>query len=121
MEAADEASKKEEELLVRYREHLMKCKIYAPQDGMVAYAVAKSSWYREEIRAGAAARPQQTLLTLPNLKKMMVTTAVHESVLDQVKIGLPVAITVDAFADRVYGGYGTLYRGPAGSGQLDEF
>ena len=104
MEAADEASKKEEELLVRYREHLEKCKIYAPQDGMVAYAVETNHWRSVEIRAGAAVRPQQTLLTLPNLKKMKVTTAVHESVLFQVEIGLPVTITVDAFQDRSYQG-----------------
>ncbi len=104
MEAANEASKKEEELLTRYKDHLGKCKIYAPQDGMVAYATPTSHWRREEIRAGAAARPQQTLLTLPNLTKMKVTTAVHESVLDQVKIGLPTTITVDAFPDRGYQG-----------------
>ena len=104
MEAADEASKKEQELLVRYREHLEKCKIYAPQDGMVAYAIETNHWRSVEIRAGAAVRPQQTLLTLPNLKKMKVTTAVHESVLFQVEIGLPVTITVDAFQDRSYQG-----------------
>jgi RND family efflux transporter MFP subunit len=104
MEAADEALKKEEELLARYKKDVEKSKIYSPQDGMVAYATERSHWYRREIRAGAAVRPQQTILTLPNLKKMKVTTAVHESVLDQIKIGLPATITVDAFPDRSYKG-----------------
>ena len=104
MEAADEALKKEEELLARYKKDVAKSKIYSPQDGMVAYAVETNHWRREEIRAGAAVRPRQTVLTLPNLKKMKVNTAVDESVLDQVKVGLPVAITVDAFPDRGYVG-----------------
>jgi len=103
-EAADEALKKEQELLARYKNDVDKSKIYAPQDGMVAYAILRSHWYRQEIRAGAAVRPQQTILTLPNLKKMKVTTTVHESVLDQIKIDLPATITVDAFPDRSYKG-----------------
>jgi len=104
MEAANQAMLKEDERLARYREQVTKCKIFAPQDGMVAYAVATHSWYREEIREGAAVRPQQRILTLPNLRKMQVKTAVHESVLDQIALGLPATIRVDAFPDRVYRG-----------------
>lgn len=104
MEAADEALKKEEELLARYREYVEKCKIYAPQDGMVAYAVSRNSWRTEEIREGASVRLRQILLTLPNLTRMQVKTAVHESVLDQIKPDLPATIRVDAFPDKSYRG-----------------
>jgi len=104
LDAANQALEKEQERLERYQEQLAKCKIYAPQDGMVAYAVSQSRYYREEIREGAAVRPRQQLLSLPNLTKMQVKTAVHESVLDQIRQGLPATVRVDAFADRVYHG-----------------
>ncbi len=103
MDAAAEALEKEEELLARYTDQVEKCKIYAPQDGMVAYATG-NRWNREEIRAGAPVRPRQAILSLPNLQRMQVKTAVHESVLDRIKKGLNASIRVDAFPDRQYNG-----------------
>jgi len=104
LDAANQALAKEEERLARYREQLEKCKIYAPQDGMVAYAVSSNRYSREEIREGVAVRQRQRLLTLPNLTQMQVRTAVHESVLDQIRPGLRTTVRLDAFADRVYRG-----------------
>jgi RND family efflux transporter MFP subunit len=104
MEAAVEALKKEEDRLQRYRGQIDKGKMYAPQDGMVAYSSAQSRWYRQEIRAGAAVRPQQPILTLPNLQRMQVKVSVHESVLDQVTQDLPATVVVDVFRDRSYPG-----------------
>jgi len=104
LHAANELLKKEEERLARYREQVKKCKIYAPQDGMVAYAVSRSRYYSVEIREGAPVRPQQKILELPNLSKMQVKTAVHESVLDQIKPGLKATIRVEPFPDRIYQG-----------------
>ena len=104
MIAAEESLKKEEELLARYKSQVEKCKIYAPQDGMVAYATGRSRYYREEIRPGAAVRPRQPILTLPNLQRMQVRTTVHESVLDQITKGLTVSIRVDAFPEKNYSG-----------------
>jgi RND family efflux transporter MFP subunit len=95
---------KEEEVLARYQEQIKKCKIYAPQDGMVAYATGNNRFRREEIRPGAEMRPRQTILTLPNLEKMQVKTAVHESVLDQIRRGLAATIRVDAFPEVRYRG-----------------
>ncbi len=102
-DAAQESLTKETELLARYEDQLQKCKIYAPQDGMIAYASGQSR-YREEIRPGAAVRRRQPIMNLPNLKRMQVKTSVHESVLDQIKKGLKVSIRVDAFPDRHYQG-----------------
>jgi len=103
LNAANEHLKKEEERLVRYKEQIDKCKISAPQDGMVAYAVA-DRYYGEEIREGAAVRPRQKILSLPNLSQMQVKTSVHESVLDQVKPDLSAGVRVDAFPERLYRG-----------------
>lgn len=102
-DAAAETLNKSEELLARYQDQMGKCKILAPQDGMVAYATG-NRWNREEIRAGAPVRPRQTILSLPNLQRMQVKTSVHESVLDRIKKGLKASIRVDAFPDRQYHG-----------------
>jgi RND family efflux transporter MFP subunit len=104
LDAANEELKKEEETLAHCREQPDKCKINAPEEGLVAYALSDNRYYRDEIRVGAPARPRQHLLSLPNLKQMQVKTAVHESVLDQIKPGLSATIRVDAFPDRVYHG-----------------
>jgi len=104
MEAADESMKKEQERLERYQENVRNCKMYSPEDGMVAYQISQSRWHRAEIRAGAAVWPNQTIMTLPSLTQMQVKTAVHESVLDQIKVGLPATIRLDAFQERSYRG-----------------
>ena len=104
MDGAARALTKEDELLERYRVQLEKCKIYAPQDGMVAYATQSRWSSRGAIAVGTAVHERQHLLSLPNLTKMQVKTSVHESVLDQIKTGLPATIRLDAFADRAYSG-----------------
>lgn len=98
-----EQLKKEEERLARYQQQLIECKIYAPQDGMVAYAAPGSS-RDEEIAEGVPVRPRQHILSIPNLRTMQVETSVHESALDRIQTGLKVNVTVDAFPDRQYTG-----------------
>lgn len=100
MAARSEAFKKEEELLARFKLHLERCKLYAPQDGMVAYETSRDS----EIREGAVIRQRQHLMSLPNLTQMQVRVNVHESVLDRIKVGQKASITIDAFAEREYTG-----------------
>ncbi|MEM7232515.1 MAG: efflux RND transporter periplasmic adaptor subunit, partial [Planctomycetota bacterium] len=99
MDAADQSLRKEEERLARYKQQIVNGKIYAPVSGMVAYSTLRSRYSREEIRPGAQVRLRQTILTIPNLKRMKVATNVHESVLDQVKKGLKATIKVDPFPD----------------------
>lgn len=100
MRAEDESYKKEKERLDRYQTQLAKCKIYAPQSGLVAYPISKSY----EVREGLPALFRQRLLSIPNLDSMQVETSIHESALDQVRLGLPVRVTVDAFPNRSYRG-----------------
>ncbi len=104
-DSANRAHEKENERYERYTLQLEKCKIYAPQDGMVAYAMGDGRSNRgSAIEEGAFVRERQEILTLPNLSSMQVNTAVHESVLDQVRPGLKAVVRVDAFADRSYQG-----------------
>ncbi len=100
LDAANQTLKKAEERLARFEKQIERCTIVAPQDGMVAYAPVDR--FNEEIREGAAIRPRQRILSLPNLERMQVKTSIHESVLDQMKPGLRAGVRVDAFPDRRY-------------------
>jgi HlyD family secretion protein len=101
-DAANQRLAKEEERLALLKTQLEKCKIYAPHDGMAVYA--DQDRRSSEIAEGTFVRERQSLLTLPDLSKMQVKTAVHESVLNQVEPNQPVSVRVDAFSDRVYRG-----------------
>ena len=103
--AAERSEAKEKEKLDRYNAQLERCKIYAPHDGMVVYATERRRGGSSSVIAeGAYVRERQSLLKLPDLSSMQVKTGVHESVLDQVRAGLPCTIRVDAFPERVYRG-----------------
>jgi RND family efflux transporter MFP subunit len=94
-----------EKRLARFKEQLEKCKIYAPQSGMVAYHVEASRWGSSSaIAEGVAVRYRQPILSIPDLKCMQVKTAVHESVIDSVKAGMTASVRLDAFPDRIYSG-----------------
>ncbi len=104
-DSAKRAYEKEQERYDRYKEQLEKCKIYAPQDGMVAYAMEGGRrGGGSVIEEGAFVRQRQKILTIPDLSSMQVSTSVHESVLDQVHKGLKAVIRVDAFPERSYQG-----------------
>ena len=103
--AAERALTTEMEKLERYKMLLTKCKIVAPHQGMAVYAMEEDRRSSSSgIAEGAFVRERQRILTLPDLSKMQVKTSVHESILDQVRAGLPVTIKIDAFADRTYRG-----------------
>ena len=59
-DSAELSLKREEERLTRYREQLEKCKIYAPQDGMVAYHVDANRWGQSSHDRRGSAGPQST-------------------------------------------------------------
>ncbi|MBM4093448.1 MAG: HlyD family efflux transporter periplasmic adaptor subunit, partial [Planctomycetes bacterium] len=103
MESSARTLEREEDRLARYRAQLDKCKIYAPQDGMVAYAVESDRWGSSStIAEGVAVRERQHLLSIPDLKHAQVKTAVHESVVDRVKAGMNATVRVEAFPNRQF-------------------
>ena len=103
--AADVSLDKEEEKLKKYTEQLEKCKIFAPHDGMATYAVASSRYSRSAVIAeGAMVRERQKIITLPDLTRMQVQTAVHESVLHHIHEGLRATITIEPFPDKKFKG-----------------
>lgn len=79
------------------------CVIYAPQDGMVVYA---REGRRGEVRveAGAEVSNQQRLIELPDFSAWQSETSVHESMVQQVREGQKVFITLDAFPGKMIEG-----------------
>ncbi|MFO7907939.1 MAG: efflux RND transporter periplasmic adaptor subunit [Planctomycetota bacterium] len=105
LEAAERSLEREKERLARYEEQLKKCKIHAPQKGMVAYHTEnRRRGSSTEIAEGVALRPRQTILSIPDLSRMQVDTSVHESVVDRVKAGMKANIGLDALPGRNYEG-----------------
>jgi multidrug efflux pump subunit AcrA (membrane-fusion protein) len=97
--------------LTRFKEiadEIKKCKLVAPQDGMVVYYVP------EQVRFGASqqyivaqgepVREGQKLMSIPDLSKMQVVIRVPEALVTQVRPGLPAVLRVDAFPDRALRG-----------------
>lgn len=109
---AELASKREQESLqeARYVKYLAQreaCVIKATQPGLVLYASSggDNRWGNEErIREGVQVRERQPILTLPDLDQMGARVNIHESVVDKVRPGQRVTVTVDAMPEQPVGG-----------------
>jgi multidrug efflux pump subunit AcrA (membrane-fusion protein) len=88
------------------QDEIKKCKLYAPQDGLVVYYVAEQTRWgvgRQAIVAqGEAVAENQKLMQIPDLKHMLVNTKVHEAQASRVHENLPATVRVltETLADR---------------------
>ncbi len=93
----------EEKQLKELYEQLDKCQIRAPRPGLVVYGGGGEVMYwrgEEQIREGATVRERQTVITVPDMRKMCVKVKIHESSIKKIQKGQKVRITADAFPDR---------------------
>lgn len=89
--------------LERDEKNLAACKIYAPQDGLVVYAVSDNRFSAESlIEEGATVRNRQELIKLPNTSQMKVTVKIHESNINLVRAGQPALVVLDSAPDVPY-------------------
>jgi multidrug resistance efflux pump len=91
-------------------EEIAKCKIYAPQDGMVVYYVPEqargmSGSQQSIVAQGEPVREGQKLMQIPDLKHMLVNTKVHEALVTKVHHDQPALIRVDSSNGRVLHGH----------------
>jgi HlyD family secretion protein len=94
-----------EEKLQRDQKNLEATKIYAPQDGLVVYAVSDSHFSSESlIEGGAIVRKRQELIKLPDLSHMKVMVKIHESHVNMIRPGLPAFVVLDSAPDERYRG-----------------
>lgn len=96
-----ESAKSELELeqyqLQRYERQLKNVTVLAPQDGMVVYAKNDYDDDSSRIRVGASVHYQQRLIDLPDFSSWRIEARIHESLIQQVKMGQKATINIDAF------------------------
>lgn len=93
----------EERQLTELKEQLGKCVIKAPRPGLVVFGSGGEVRYwrdEEQIREGVTVREGQTILTIPDMRKLCIKVRIHESYIKKVQKGQHVHITADAFPDR---------------------
>jgi HlyD family secretion protein len=84
------------------QEQLDKCVLTAKKSGLVVYGGDDQNNYgnQEPIREGATVRERQTIITIPELRRMSVNVKIHESYIKKIKVGQKARITVDAYPDQ---------------------
>ena len=88
-------------------EQIDKCRLKATKSGLVVYGGGGDQFNyggEERIREGATVRERQSIITIPDMTRMSVRVAIHESYIKKVKKGQRVRVTLDAFPDKTLTG-----------------
>lgn len=70
------------------------CVIKAEKSGMVIFPSAAAWKASPDITEGATVHKDQVMLLMPDLQKMQVKVAIHESVVDRVKLGMKAKVSI---------------------------
>lgn len=91
---------------VDLEDQLAKAVIRAPQDGLVVYASSVGSHWRrgDPIGPGRQVRFGETMVLLPDTRRMVASLLVHEAQIGQVQVDQPAAVTIDARPGRPVAG-----------------
>ncbi len=83
---------------------IKKCRLAAPQDGLVVYYAADQMRWgigRQSLVAqGESVAENQKLMQIPDLKHMLVNAKIHEALVGRVHKGQPATVRVDATGNR---------------------
>ena len=94
--------------LDRDLQQLKLTKIFAPQDGLVVYAIPSGGGGRggsdSMIEEGATVRNRQELIKLPDVADMKLQVRIHESHINQIRLGQPAYIVLDSMPDQRFSG-----------------
>ncbi|HUR27911.1 MAG TPA: efflux RND transporter periplasmic adaptor subunit [Planctomycetota bacterium] len=92
----------EKEKLTKLETQIEKARIRAPRAGMLVYAQRDSD--EPPIHEGTEVREREIIASIPSADGMKAQAKLHESVLDQVKIGMPCTVKVEAIPGREFTG-----------------
>jgi HlyD family secretion protein len=94
------------ERLEKVKKQIAACIIRAPAPGLVVYSSSGDFWHGREraIEEGGTVYQRQKIISLPNTSEMVAQINVHESLIDKVRPGQTVKITIDAFPDKTFNG-----------------
>jgi HlyD family secretion protein len=98
-------------------DEIKKCKIYAPEDGLVVYYIPEQARFgmgsqQSTVAQGESVREGQKLMRIPDLRHMLVNTRVHEALVSNIRgetrdadgkidfRGQEARVRVDAYPDR---------------------
>ncbi len=91
--------------LAKMQEQMAATKMYAPQDGLLVYAMSSSRYSNESmIEEGATIRQRQAIAKIPDTSQMKVSIKVHESHVNQVRLGQTAFIVLDSLPDNRFRG-----------------
>jgi len=91
--------------LAKLQEQMAATKMYAPQDGLLVYAMSSSRYSNESmIEEGATIRQRQAIVKIPDTSEMKVKVKVHESYVNQVRVGQTAFIVLDSLPDERFRG-----------------
>jgi HlyD family secretion protein len=91
--------------LQRDQSNLAGCKIHAPQDGLVVYAMGNNRFSNESmIEEGATIRNRQEIIKLPDVAEMKLAIKIHESHINMIRAGLGAYIVLDSMPDQRFRG-----------------
>lgn len=87
--------------LERELKQLAATKIHAPQDGLVVYASSGGGRFSNEsmIEEGAVVRYRQELIKLPDVSQMKLMLRIHESHINQVRVGQLAFVVLDSMPE----------------------
>lgn len=101
-----DALRNREMRLNRLKDQLAKAEIHAPTDGIVQYGEGGGMfrWGGNRIAVGERVFDGQTLITLPDTRRMKVSTRIHEADRHRIREGLVCLVRVPAVPGRTFTG-----------------
>ena len=92
--------------LERDRKQLLATKIYAPAEGLVVYGSAGGGHFSSEsmIEEGAVVRNRQEIIRLPDVSEMKLQVKIHESHINQIRLGQSAFVVLDSMPDQRFQG-----------------
>ena len=91
--------------LAKLEKQMAATKMYAPQDGLIVYAMNNNRYSNESIiEEGATIRQRQAIVKIPDTSSMKVEIKVHESYVNQVAVGQRAFVVLDSMPDERFAG-----------------
>jgi len=108
LKSAESNLEQRKERLNRTAKQIEVSTITAPAPGLVTYGSSSEGfgrrWRQGPIEEGGSVREHQTIISLPDMTKMMASISVHESSVDKVRPGQKATLVMDAFPDKTFSG-----------------
>lgn len=90
--------------LAQMHEQMAATKMFAPQAGLITYAVSSRYSNESVIEEGATIRQRQAIIKIPDTSSMKVGIKVHESHVNQIQVGQRAFVVLDSLPDDRFAG-----------------